>query len=366
MRYFFRKQLFLFLFFSSFFHSCLLSAQTPPLTELEQQAIVGRDLGFHRKYDEALAHFKKLGERKEYAMLASFAQMSLWQARMLENYDFRFEKDYLEVSDENLKLVQAILADENSSEWDLFLAGASSGLRAFYYIRKDKLFKALKEANTANKAFERVQAKAPWFVDVNLGLGMHEYWRSVFTSRFRFLPFFKDRRAEGIAKIEKAAREGRVVGPLAQVVLALCLTHERKFDRTELILQEILKKYPENLIAQVFLGGVYIEKGKFGQAHALFDQIQKADPSVTVARFFRAKATWREGKLIEARKLYEEYLATDPAPSWRSYALTDLGFIDLQENKQKEAFNHFKQAYQADSNNPIPLKEFNKLREKRW
>ncbi len=338
----------------------------PSLDEIQKKAVIGRDLGFHRKYDQTIEYFKKISEETPHSPLGTFAQMTVWQARMLENYDFRFEKEYLEVSNKNQEIVNKVLDDPNASAWDLFLAGSSAGLRSFYYMRRDSILKTLSEANIVQKALKRAQEKDPTLVDVDLGFGMYDYWRSVFTNRFKFLPVFKDRRAEGLTKIERAANEGKLVGPLAQVMLALCYNNEGKPDKAMALLEAVLKKYPENIVAKNSLGDIYINQGKYKEAHQLFEMVKKQDPQITVAKFFKGKIYGKENKIPEARKSYEEFLATNPAPAWRSYALTDLAFLDLQQKDEKSAYDKFKTAYRIYPDNSASLKELNKLRDKRW
>ncbi|MBL7685160.1 MAG: tetratricopeptide repeat protein [Deltaproteobacteria bacterium] len=363
LRYFIIVLLTFFIHFPVF--SQIPSSQ-PTLTEIEKKGIIGRELIFHRKYDEALAYFKKLESEYPGSPLGTFGQMAIWQSRMFENYDFQFDREYMEVSDRNRAIVSQVLDQPNSSSWDLFLAGASSGIRSFYLMRKDAAFKALGESNKSEKALKKALEKEPGFKDIYLGLGMYDYWRSVFTNRLKFLPFFSDKRPEGLQEIEIALKEGRVVGALAGVSLAFCYYEQRNYTKAIPYLLEIVKNYPENVIAKNLLGDFYLMKGNFNEAHPIFDEILKNNPEVYVAKFFKATAYLRQNQWVLARQGYEDFLKSNPSPAWTSYALTDLGRIDLKEGKTEAAFEHFKKASRVYPDNPTPLKELNKLREKRW
>src|SRR5262249_7978117 len=120
-------------------------ASGSPLTEAEKQGVIGRELIFHRKYDEALEYFKKLAAENPDSPLGTFGQMAVWQSRMFENFDFRFDREFQEVSELNKKIVEKVVDRKESSAWDLFLAGASAGVRSFYLMRKDSPFRALGE-----------------------------------------------------------------------------------------------------------------------------------------------------------------------------------------------------------------------------
>src|SRR5204863_8132922 len=120
----------------------------------------------------------------------------------------------------NKAIVDKIAKNGNATAFDDFLCGASSGLRGFYYSRKDKLLAALGEANQAKKCLERAQQRDPQFYDVNIGFGLFNFWRSVFTSRFKILPFFKDNRLLGISQIQTAIDQGIFANDLARASLA--------------------------------------------------------------------------------------------------------------------------------------------------
>jgi tetratricopeptide (TPR) repeat protein len=261
-------------------------------------------------------------------------------------------------------MTEKVMDEPQASAWELFLAGAGSGLRSFYFMRKGSPLKSLGEANTAKKAFERAIAKDPSFADVYLGLGMFDYWRSVFTNRIKFLPFFSDKRASGLEKMEKANREGRVIGSLGDFALAFSFYQDRNAAKGKGIvpLENALKKYPENVIAKNLLVSFYDMRGSTVQAHALIDSLLKNNPEVTIAKYFKAYTYYRENKLAEARQWYQDYLATKPNKEWNSFTLFDLGMISLREKKETEAYDEFKEAYRADSNNSAALKQLQGLR----
>jgi tetratricopeptide (TPR) repeat protein len=341
-------------------------ATAPALNEAEKKGIIGRELIFHRRYDEALEYFKKLDAEDPDSPLGTFGQMAVWQSRMFENFDFRFDREFQEVSEPNKKIVERILDQKDSSAWDLFLAGASAGVRSFYLMRKDSAFKALGEAGIAKKALDRAHEKDPSFADVYLGLGMYDYWRSVFTNRLRFLPFFSDRRKEGLATTEKAFREARVVGPLAEASLGFCYYEERNPSKAIPLWESFLKKYPEYAIAKTMLGDLYGMSGNYPRAHQIFDELIQNNPDVAVARYFKAKTYFRQNKLPEARKEYEDFLNTKPTDAWTAYALTDLGLIDLREGKENDAYEKFKRASRTYPDYTYPLHQLQKLRGRRW
>lgn len=347
----------------------ILYAQSFPqtsLSDIEKLGLQGRDLILARKYDEALAHFKKIEIEYPDSTLGTFGQMAVWQSRMFENFDFKYDAEYQALSVKNKEIVDKVLKNPESSAWDLFMAGASAGIRGFYLMRKDQVFKALSEANTARKALEKTLQKDPSFADVYLGLGMFDYWRSVFTNRFKFLPFFSDKRAQGLAQVEKAMKEGRVVGALAQASLAFCYYEGRQNSKAVFLLSDLLQKYPDNVIFKNILGDIYASQRNYVEAHKMFDAVLSVHPDINLPRFFKAKTFFMAGNYVEARKWYEDFIARKPTPEWASYAVADLGRLDLKEGKEKEAYHRFKEALHLYGDNKAALRELQNLREKRW
>ncbi|MFO1463766.1 MAG: tetratricopeptide repeat protein [bacterium] len=310
--------------------------------DILNQALAGQTLIFNRQYSQAEAHFDRLARQYPDSPLGSFGLMALYNAKMFENFDFSLDQTFDQEQRRNQVIVDKVAASKTSSAWDNFLCGASSGLRGFYYIRKDEYFKALGASNQAKKCLERALELDPEFVDVNLGLGLFNYWKSVFTSRIRFLPFFKDRRKEGIEQINKAIAEGSVVNDLAIAALTF-VYHEQNNGKLGLPLaQTLLDKYPANIIMKNLKGNFLSLIGQNQAAIQVLDEVLKESPETNVARYFKALAYYRAGDLAAAQANFEEFLANKPSPAWQAYAHYMLGHIALRNGQRDVAWKNFK------------------------
>jgi Putative Zn-dependent protease, contains TPR repeats len=330
--------------------------------EILNEAIAGQNLIFNRKYDEAQKYFTKLAFKYPDSPLGSFGLMALYNAKMFENYDFSLDAPFVEELGRNQVLIEKILNNKDASAWDNFLCGASSGLSGFYFIRKDKAMAALKESSRAKKCLERALEKDPQFLDVYLGLGMYDYWRSVFTNSIKILPFFKDRRPEGIAQIQKAIDEGSVANTLARAALMFVYQQDGKSKPGLEVAEQLDKTYPNNVIVLVNKGQFLSRLGKHPEAQATLDQVLKIDPKISVALYFKALDFQRWNKPEEAKRLFEDYLKTQPARAWQAYAYYNLGHLALREGNKEKAMEYFKAGYKADDNDPRNLKMILKLR----
>jgi tetratricopeptide (TPR) repeat protein len=307
-----------------------------------QEALQGQTLIFNRRYSEAQAHFQKLKEKYPDSPLGSFGVMALLNAKMFENFDFTLDKEFDVEQEQNKVLVDRVAKQENSSAFDLFLCGASSGLRGFYYARQDKWMAALGESNQAKKCLERAQKKDPLFPDVDLGLGLFNYWRSVFTNRIKILPFFKDRRAEGIAQIRNAIDHGIVVGDLARAALAF-VSHEQGNGRQGLPLADtLLQTYPQNIMMKNLKGNFLSLLRRTPEALAVLDEVLQTAPEINVARYYKGMAYWRAKDIPNAKAQFQEFMAHQPSSAWQAYTHYMLGRIALSEGNRSEAFEQFK------------------------
>jgi tetratricopeptide (TPR) repeat protein len=259
------------------------------------QALAGQTLIFNRRYSEAQAHFTQLAQQYPDSALGSFGLMALYNAQMFENFDFSLDSNYVQEQARNKILVDKILKNENSSAWEDFLCGASSGLRGFYYVRKDEYLKAMGESGNARKCLERALKKDPAFADVYLGLGLYDYWKSVFTNRIKFLPFFKDRRKEGIEQIQRAIKESIVAGDLSLAALTFVYHEQNNGVKGAPLAQTLLDKYPQNIMMRTMKGNFLSLTRKFPEAQATLDEVLKMAPEVNVARYFKGLAYNRAG-----------------------------------------------------------------------
>ncbi|MDX1387071.1 MAG: tetratricopeptide repeat protein [bacterium] len=312
------------------------------------EALQGQRLIFEGKYGDAQKLFNQLWRKYPNSPLGTFGLMALYNAIMFENYDFSLDKSFAQVSYANEQIVDKIAKNPQSSAWDNFLCGASAGLRGFYYIRLDKPLKAMGQARTADKCIERALKKDPQFKDPLLGKGMSLYWRSVFTQSFsNILPFFKDRRPEGLKLMQQAIAEGMIANELARVSLMFAYLNDRKNRQGQRLAQELLTNYPDNTIAKLHLGRFNLNLGKNKEALVLFDEVLTKNPEITVALYFKGRVFYRMGKRAEAKALFEEFIEKHKNPAWIAYAHYQLGHLALAQKDRKKAFYHFKKGHRT-------------------
>ncbi|MBI2981038.1 MAG: hypothetical protein HYY44_01830 [Deltaproteobacteria bacterium] len=246
----------------------------------------GTELLLKRNYPEARKFIYQLLAQEETRLLGYFGIMAATQLRNLENYDYRFDSEYLVLAEEGRKRALKIYRNANSGGWDLLVAGGILGVSGFYQAHHGKWLPALWDSQAAARAMKRAYGRDPHLADALLGIGFYHYWMSHFTRYFKVLPFLDDRRESGKREVRLAGELGRMVGPLAEVSLGFKM-----------------RKQPE--------------------ARREFEKILEIDPSLTKCWLYLGLITAEEGKdPKEARRLLGLYLNLEnrAPPHWRKRA----------------------------------------------
>jgi tetratricopeptide (TPR) repeat protein len=260
--------------------------------------------------------------------------MTFYQVRNLENFDFRFDPPYLLWEEKGRKIALKIARDPQAAPWDLLVAGGTLGVSGFYRAHNSKWFAALRDSSTTFHTMEKSYRKDPKLADALLGLGLYDYWRSHFTRKLRFLPFFPDRRKEGIEKLTKAKNESEFSSLLAELALAFIDFQEKRYQQVLETTGRLLKRYPQNTILRMLQGETLISMKKYQEGVKEFETILSIDPSITKSYLFIGMAYAKEGKNREkAQEYLNKFLEAEPtAPShWRRPAIERLKKLEKKE-----------------------------------
>jgi tetratricopeptide (TPR) repeat protein len=315
--------------------------------ELVWLSLEGQKRIFERKYDSALQLFKNV--EKEYPMsaLGYFGEMAVYEVQMLEREDFHLENELLDAAKRGEEVVDKVMQLYHPSDFDLFYAGGFIGLEGFFKARHGWWWGAYTRGNISRQIFNTILKRNPDFVDAWFGLGMYMYWRSVFTNEIKFLPFFSDKRAEGIAIVERVAKEGRLAAEMAHVNLGIIYFEEKRYADAITIFEDYLKRFPQNVLLHQFLGRVLLADKKYDRAIEQFKKVLAIDPTINKAHYFIGTAILADGKkeqLPEAEQEFQGFLKTTSSRLWRSYTLYWLGQIYEKQGNTESAKQYYEEA----------------------
>jgi tetratricopeptide (TPR) repeat protein len=265
--------------------------------ELEDTIRRGEDMILNREYTDAMILFQAIGKSHADSPIGPLGEMLVYQSQMLENGDFAQATEYEAATKVTAKRTADVMG-KNPGAWDRMLAGGFYGVRAMHAMRLKKYLKAVDDGWEALSELKTVKKAEPDFADSDVGLGLYDYWRSVITHNVRWLPFFSDKRKQGISEIEHAFIDAQYTRPIAQLVLVFIYIDEHRYDDAIALGEDMGTHYPKNTLVRVQLGRAYSRKGRYADAivlykHVLELQPETRSPGITSARtwFMRTRTS---------------------------------------------------------------------------
>lgn len=320
--------------------------------ELVWLSMEGQKRIFERKYDSALQLFKNVQVEYPMSALGYFGEMAVYEVRMLEKEDFHLENEFMDAAKRGEQVVGKVRQLYEPSDLDLFFAGGFIGLEGFFKARHGWWWGAYTRGNISRQIFNTILKRNPNFIDAEFGLGMYTYWRSVFTNEIKSLPFFSDNRAEGIATVEKVAREGRLAKEMAHVNLGIIYFEEKRYADAIKVFEDYLARFPQNVLLHQFMGRVLLADKQYDRAIAEFKKIIALDPSINKSHYFIGTAILAEAKkerLPEAEKEFQIFLNVTTDRLWRSYTLYWLGQVYERQGNTESAKQYYEEALSLNS-----------------
>lgn len=309
----------------------------------------GLELLYLRQYDVAVGHLTKTETTFPGTAIGSVGATLVWQARMLENFDFRYDKQYWDSSKVAKKKLQDALSVTGAESWEHLALAAIVGIESIHTMRQANYLSALQLAFQAIGHIESCRSRAPTFVDLLLADGMYNYWRTVVTQSSKILPDFGDHRQLGIEQMERVQREGIFMRPLASLALAYVWMEERQWGQASQACAENRRAFPNNVINNMICGQIYVYAGNYTAAEDAFARIMDTDPANARVHYLRGWMLLRQKLFDEAEIELTTYLSEPYLETWqRSGAEFRLGQIAAERKQYAVALEHWQAAVKLD------------------
>ncbi len=313
-----------------------------------RQGLNGLEELYARHYDRARAIFQRLGDDYPASAVGPFGLAVLAQAKMAENLDFSQDAAYREAFDTVMQRLDAAIDQERSLAWNYFMRGTVLGLNSFYRYRQDKVLAAIKDGWMGITDLQRARKLEPHFVDPVLGLGLYNYWRSVVTIWFKNLPFFPDKRQEGLEQMMYARDHAVFARPLARLSLAFSFYESRRIDDALKESLALYRAYPDNIINLQVLGRLYMRKHKHRKAEETLLRVLAIDPTnVQVHYALGYLYFYRLRDLEKARRSLAIVARNKPGTYYGEISRVRLGDVYWLLGEHDTAMALWRQAYDA-------------------
>lgn len=300
---------------------------------------------FERDYKGARQHFVKLDQDHPGTGISGSVDALVWQALMLENFDFRYDRQYEVANKKALDDLKVALQSPEHQGWEHFQMAGLMGVEAIHMVRHGTYLPALNRAFEAMDHVQSAREAAPDFTDLDIADGMYNYWRTVVTMSTKFLPDFGDNRALGIRQIQNVQDNGIFLSDPATLALAFTWLEERKYDQAVGACRRNEARYPNNVINNLLLGQALLYQRHYDDSIAVFKKIQAVAPENNRVHYYLGLATLRKGQPKEAIQHLERYLASDHLEGWqKASGHYRLGQAHYRLKAYKSAEYHYKLA----------------------
>lgn len=307
------------------------AAGRPSFADQRKRAAEGRELFLARDTRGAESLLNKIVQDWPEELLGVFGFMAFYQVRNLENLDFRFDPLYRPWEEKGRRTALQVINNPDAGPWDLLVAGGTIGISGFSHARHSRWFPALRDGLKAVQAMRRGLMrggleKDPGTIDHLLGIGLYDYWRSVYTRRLRFLPFFPDRRETGRSELMQVVQSADFSRTLAEIALAFIDFQEKRYPPLLETTGRLLATYPNNTILRLLQGQALLALKRYPEAVVEFEKILGVDPAITKSYLFLGIAYAGQKETEKARAAFKKFLDLEPnaPPGWKRQAVGRL------------------------------------------
>jgi tetratricopeptide (TPR) repeat protein len=285
------------------------------------------ELVYQRKYSEAKIAFEAAQRRYPGSALGPIGHVLIYQALMLENLDFSYERQYTLAANQARQQLMEALEVRGNDAWEHFILGGVLGVDAIHSMRRGNYLTSLNRALEAMKSIERAKKLAPEFPDLKLGDGLYNYWRTVISRGVKGLPDFADNRMLGIEQLREVQEKGIFLGPAATFALTYTWLEEGALKRATQSALRNHRAYPENVVNNLMLGRLYMYRRKYTESEKYFEMVVRVSPQNRRVYYFMTRMYLRQKRLADAETSVNRFLAFDLSKRERALALMQKSLI---------------------------------------
>ncbi len=306
----------------------------------------GLELIFQRDYKTAMAHWDAMGVKWRGTGVAPVGRVLVWQALMLENFDFRFERQYKTAWWQARQELEEAMMQPGNEAWEFFMLGGMLGVDSIHLMRKEEYVTALSRGYEAMKSINQCKAIAPEFTDATLGDGLFNYWATVVSMNTKSIPNTGDNRQQGIAQMKRVEQQGIFLRPTATLALTYTWIEEGKRKQALETALRNQEKYPNNVINNQVLGRVYMYNSMYKEAEQTFKRVLAVDSENRRVHFYLGRLYIRWKKLDKALSSLDTYLKyTDLSDVERGAALYYKGNVFYARKDYSSAKSLYKESW---------------------
>lgn len=227
----------------------------------------------HEQCLEAVDTFKKLIEIRPGTPMPYFYIAATYLAIMHDYINPDYNTSFKAYIDSAVSMGEKRVENGLADAEDYFYYGASLGYRGIYQSDMGNWWEAFKDGARARGKLVKALEMDSTNYDVYYGLGAYDYWRSAKTKALWWLPFFGDKRKQGIEYHLIAINKGKYTTNECRYALIRIYHEEADFDSMFNAWYKIEDLNPDDPFALWWLADGYVQLGQWENAENMYKRL---------------------------------------------------------------------------------------------
>jgi len=242
-----------------------------PVDSLIWQAIVQVDA---EQFDSALVIFDKVIDQDSTSPRGYFFVAAVYSNLASDYRNFRYKEEFYKHVDKAIEIGEAKEQSKTATVEDLFYYGGAVGYRGIFKSFDGDWWGAFKDGLSGRSLLGKAFDADSTYMDVYLGLGTYDYWRSAKTKVLWWLPFFSDKRDQGIEEIKRAIAHGKFASHEGMYALMRIYYDYGKYEEAiEHWEKDVKSLNPEDPFSNYWLGMSYMGNSRYDKALSSFNTV---------------------------------------------------------------------------------------------
>lgn len=261
------------------------------------------------QFDSALKLFQKVIEADSTSPKGYFFIAAVYSNLVSDYRNFGYRSEFYEHVDKAIQIGELKEKSGDATVEDFFYYGGAVGYRGIFRSFDGDWWGAFTDGLRGRRLLAKALKADTSYTDVYLGLGTYDYWRSAKTKVLWWLPFFSDKRDQGIQEIKESISNGKFATHEGKYALMRIYFDYGKYEEAIRHWEtEVKILNPEDPFSHYWLGRSYIKTEQYRNALSSFRTILTVylksphyDPGGEMeCRYFIGLCHWKLGDLPRA------------------------------------------------------------------
>ncbi len=238
----------------------------PLPADMHEWALESIAMVYKERFKEAENQARRIVRRYPDHPAGYFFFAAVLDARMERSQSDGEETQFYHYCDLAIAKGEQLLEKEPDNDWARFFIAGANGAKGTYESRYGRWITAFRHGWQGVAIFKQLQQNGAGIPDVLYGIATYDFWRSALTKVLWWMPGVEDRRDEAIAMLYEACSTAIYVKDVAKKDLVKILNYQKRYKEALVVADELLERYPGNLVLRWGRAEALLGLGKIAQA----------------------------------------------------------------------------------------------------